>query len=333
MSQLSDNLPDSASLDSLFASKDLQRILANSLLDPLSEFLTRPAKNLRSELVELGYRLSMAKDPVRISDKVKNDLMKACRIVELIHNGSLIVDDIQDSSTIRRQRPALHIVHGIPLALNAGNWLYFWALSQLRDLNLPGDIQQEVTDDILSMMMKAHAGQALDVGTRIDLLPRKKVRQTCLASMELKTGTLMSLALRLGAGVAGVSWKRHELFHLGTSLGVLLQMNDDIGNFLADSQKKYEDLQLKRPGWIWAVASQYEDKHYEAFIESIDLLPDETLLRRWTRKNNFKQLLYSETETFRAVCEVSWASEWEKSHPVSFKILMKMNLLLEKCYV
>ncbi len=54
-----------------------------------------------------------------------------------LHLGSLIVDDIEDGSPIRRGGPALHLQIGTPLALNAGNWLYFLPGLLVSRLELP----------------------------------------------------------------------------------------------------------------------------------------------------------------------------------------------------
>jgi hypothetical protein len=53
-------------------------------------------------------------------------------VVEFIHAGSLVVEDIEDGSRIRRGRVALHVRYGMPVALNAGNWLYFWPFELLK---------------------------------------------------------------------------------------------------------------------------------------------------------------------------------------------------------
>jgi geranylgeranyl diphosphate synthase, type III len=56
-------------------------------------------------------------------------------VVEMLHNASLIVDDIEDSSNLRRGAPAAHRVYGMPLALNAANTAYFVALSRLMNVS------------------------------------------------------------------------------------------------------------------------------------------------------------------------------------------------------
>ncbi|MFO0131652.1 MAG: polyprenyl synthetase family protein [bacterium] len=44
---------------------------------------------------------------------------------EIIHNGSLIIDDIEDGSDLRREKPCVHKIYGTDVAVNAGNALYF----------------------------------------------------------------------------------------------------------------------------------------------------------------------------------------------------------------
>src|SRR5512142_2931568 len=60
-------------------------------------------------------------------------------IVEGLHLGSLIIDDIEDESSTRRGGPTLHRQIGVPNALNAGNWLYFWPALLVPRLKLGPD--------------------------------------------------------------------------------------------------------------------------------------------------------------------------------------------------
>ena len=57
--------------------------------------------------------------------------------IEILHNGLLIHDDIQDGSEMRRGRPTLHALHGAPLAINAGDAMMFTALRPLIDALRP----------------------------------------------------------------------------------------------------------------------------------------------------------------------------------------------------
>jgi len=86
----------------------------SALVDALRDFLLRPGKEFRAELVRASWVLGGG------SGDPPGELPM---IVELLHAGSLIVDDIEDGSVARRGQPALHLRHGLPTALNAGNWL------------------------------------------------------------------------------------------------------------------------------------------------------------------------------------------------------------------
>src|SRR5215813_1995113 len=115
--------------------------------------------------------------------------------------GSLVVDDIEDGSMIRRGKPALHIRYGLPTALNAGNWLYFWPFQLIKALELPNRTALSVYEDYHRTLLRAHVGQAMDLGSGVDRLPQSRVPEVCLATMELKTGALMGFAMVLGAAL------------------------------------------------------------------------------------------------------------------------------------
>lgn len=267
-------------------------ILRHSLLNPTADFLTRPGKRFRARLVELGARL------VQPDGQLKEAELKRCEIggavIESIHAGALIIDDIQDNSQVRRNQPTLHLQYGVARALNAGNWLYFSPLNKLRDMELDPVDELHLFRDCIETLTDAHCGQALDLGMPIDQIPQPEVHSVCMSSLELKTGALMGLALRMGGYAAGASREQKEsLSQFGNRLGIGLQMFDDAGNFAMDcgsemSPKKHEDLHLRRPSWLWAfIADQYNTDDFERWKQAVSALPDETALLDWCRDKNF----------------------------------------------
>jgi geranylgeranyl pyrophosphate synthase len=253
-------------------------ILQSALIGPAQEFLRRPSKQIRGQLVELGFTLAGREvDPERCA--------LGAEVLETIHAGSLVVDDIQDESRFRRGQPALHRQHGVPLALNVGNWLYFWPLERLPQCGLPPEQELRLYRICHRALLRAHFGQAVDLGTPIDELPRARIPSVVLSSLELKTGALTALAVGLGAALAGANdeeLKRLEKF--GSGFGVALQMFDDLGNLKrrGSDGKQFEDLRLRRPSWVWAVAAEhFPSDAFEAFRSSVRELPEETALRRW----------------------------------------------------
>ncbi len=231
--------------------------LRNALHVPLAAFLSQPGKQFRANLVEAAFHLAGGRG--------------ACpgalpAIVELIHAGSLIVDDIQDGSTTRRGQAALHVAHGLPVALNAGNWLYFLAFTLVDELDCTEELRARIFRALSRTMLACHYGQGLDLTARIDSLAQNQVPELVHATTHLKTGALMSFAASLGATVANADETTCEaLVSFGARLGVGLQMLDDVGGLVNERRwlKGREDLTTGKPTWPWAwLASELSDYQY-----------------------------------------------------------------------
>lgn len=221
------------------------------LFGPAGSFLANPGKGFRSRLVALGWTLGGG------DFGACPRALQVC--VEWLHAGSLIVDDIEDGADTRRGRPALHRSHGLPKALNTGNWMYFAALQQLADLDIADDVRAALVGDATLAVLRCHHGQALDIGARVDQLPRGQVTGVVKATTALKTGALMALAGRLGARAALAPPRVVDaLGRFGLALGTGLQMLDDLGSVLSEGRqhKLVEDLRGGHPTWAWAWLSE-----------------------------------------------------------------------------
>lgn len=238
------------------------RVWQQALLAPVREILARPGKEFRRTLVELSYTLAGGKGSAPAA---------LALAVEIIHAGSMIVDDIEDGSPERRGGPSLHRLYGVPLALNTGNWMYFLPFELLSLAELPPTAELELRRRMTRAMLDCHAGQALDLGARIGQLPQREVPSVVATATDLKTGALMQLAAELGALGAGAAAERVDaLGRFGRRLGRGLQMMDDLGNLWGtrNSGKRHEDLRLGRPTWPWAWAAQSLDEISFAALET-----------------------------------------------------------------
>ena len=238
------------------AAKDVpQEVWERALYGPLREFLSRPGKRFRARMVSAAWALGGG-DPGTMPRELP-------LLVEMLHSGSLIVDDIEDGSETRRGAPALHRTWGVPVALNAGNWLYFWPFVVLERMALPAQTRLALMGAMSRTLAAAHKGQALDVSVRIGSLRQRDVRAVVEATTRLKTGCLMDLAARLGAAAAGASPQRLEaIATFGRDLGIGLQMLDDLGGITSPRRrhKGLEDLSQGRPTWPWAWAAEDVDE-------------------------------------------------------------------------
>jgi geranylgeranyl pyrophosphate synthase len=238
-----------------------ERHFEAALAGPLGELLERDGKNFRSRILHVAYQLSTGsgdQPPPQLS-----------LIVEALHAGSLIVDDIEDDSARRRGGPALHLMVGMPLALNAGNWLYFLPHRLLEELRVAPERELELRRAIDRAVLRCHYGQALDLGVRVGSLPQREVPGLVSLSTRLKTGSLLELAAELGSITGGAPARlRHELAGFGRAYGVALQMLDDASGVCRPerSQKGQEDLLGGRPTWPWAwLAARLDALSYARF--------------------------------------------------------------------
>ncbi len=295
-------------------------------------------KRFRSRLVELSARLVLAsRGEIRslaksasLSDNladhpVASRVSEAGRAIEDIHFGSLVVDDIQDGSLVRRGEPALHRQVGVPLALNAGNWLYFSALKSLMRIPWSAVCECEAVDLAIDAMLLAHEGQAVDLGVDITKVEDAAIAEAVRASAERKTGALVSAAFGLGflAAHADGEFDR-ELYRefqvFGKDWGVSLQMFDDLGAMrqsllgLAPPEKLFEDLRNRRPCFFWTVLarvlprSKYPDERASIDGFLADLLAKSQAASQPTSDAaaegswNFEEI--REWPSFVAFCEV-----------------------------
>lgn len=222
-----------------------------ALLGPMRDFLSRPGREFRASIVECGWTIAgreLAEMPPTLP-----------MALELLHAGSLIIDDIQDESEMRRGQPALHRRYGTPVAINTGNWLYFAASTLIDDLEVTVDAKLALLRILRRAVLRCHQGQALDLSAKISTLDRGEIRSIVSATTTLKTASLVELAACLGAIAAGASDSLvRQLEDFGRELGIALQTLDDLGGVLSDrrSEKGNEDLRGGRPSWTWVFVSE-----------------------------------------------------------------------------
>lgn len=159
-------------------------------------------------------------------------------LVELPHNGSLIVDDIEDGADQRRGGPAIHLVHGVDMAINTGNFLYFEPTYLIERSGLDEALQYRMTKFYLRVMRRLHFGQGLDIVWHNDhayLPAREEYLQMC----RFKTGALSRLAAELGAAAAGANEAHIEAVgKLWEDIGVGFQILDDVKNLVTGNPGK-----------------------------------------------------------------------------------------------
>ena len=78
-----------------------------------------------------GRKWDFAENTNNLDFENNKDILFICGLTELIHNGSLIVDDIEDKSLMRRGEKCIHLKYGNDYAINSGNLMYFAPINKL----------------------------------------------------------------------------------------------------------------------------------------------------------------------------------------------------------
>jgi geranylgeranyl pyrophosphate synthase/predicted secreted hydrolase len=203
----------------------------------LGAILVAPVRHV----VELGGKAWRSYALLACIDLVGGDsqqFMNWLVLPELVHTGSLIVDDVQDGSEVRRKGKAAHVVWGMPLAINAGTAAYFWGQHVIEHSALSAADKVKVYEIFFHTMRAAHAGQAFDIAGHHDLLDavvrsgdgralERRVRQTHLLKSAVPAGSLARIGVVLGGGSDA---QQRALGGYFETLGVAFQIMDDILN-------------------------------------------------------------------------------------------------------
>lgn len=200
------------------------------IYQPIQEFVTRKSKRIRPLLTLLCAQT--------LEQDVKN-ILPAALSIELFHNFTLIHDDIEDNSHLRRGKQCLHITHGIPVALNAGDGLLLLALKPIFDL--PQDIRINALNFLLTNYLRVFEGQAIELSW-ITQKSWNITEQDYLHMIECKTGTLIGSSCGVSALIAGSSQEHQDvLYSFGLALGMAYQIHDDIKNITSNKQTYSKD--------------------------------------------------------------------------------------------
>ena len=127
-------------------------------------------------------------------------------IPEVVHNGTLVIDDIEDSSELRRGKPCTYKIFGMDIAVNAGNAMYYLPLLPLMEkrTKLSAETLRDIYEVYVQEMINLSMGQAMDIAwhrgiANADDLSEEDYLQMCA----YKTGTLARMAARMAAVLAG----------------------------------------------------------------------------------------------------------------------------------
>ena len=201
---------------------------------PALDLIARGGKRWRPLLMMLFYQLYKSDD----------DILAFTPLVELPHNGTLIIDDIEDSSDFRRGKPAVHLIYGTDLSINTGNFLYFLPHICIDSSSFKDEIKLAAYRYYNDSMTHLHIGQGLDIlwHRDKDYIPSEDEYMTMCS---FKTGALSQLSGRLGVRAGGGSEETAlAMGKVCQQMGVGFQILDDVTNLTTGNpgKKRGDDI-------------------------------------------------------------------------------------------
>nr|XP_034830082.1 geranylgeranyl pyrophosphate synthase-like [Maniola hyperantus] len=184
--------------------------LENELLAPYTHLMQVRGKQLRVRIV-LAFNHWL-----RLPEHKLNYIVDT---VDMLHNGTLLIDDIQDNSKVRRGLPSAHCVYGLPLTINTSLHVIFLVLERVLKLGPRGaEIYAEETLEVIR-------GQGIDIYWRDNFICPTEEEYTDM--LKQKTGHMFLLAVRL---CQQFSLYERDLSQLVLHMGLYFQIRDDYCN-------------------------------------------------------------------------------------------------------
>ena len=168
--------------------------------------------------------------------------IKHASLIELFHNFTLIHDDIEDNSELRRGKPALHKEVGLPIALNSGDALYTVLWQEILLLQHAGKSSEKISHMYISAFRKVVEGQGIELNWHAKNIFAISESEY-IDMIAGKTSALLSLSCELGGYLGGASAAEQEILkNIGYYIGLAFQIQDDILNVTGTVEKYKKEI-------------------------------------------------------------------------------------------
>ncbi|KAI8969155.1 geranylgeranyl pyrophosphate synthase [Mycotypha africana] len=192
------------------------RSMEDIILEPYTYLTSHPGKDIRSKLISaFDLWLKVPKDILNVINKV----------IGMLHNASLMIDDVQDDSDLRRGVPVAHHIYGVPQTINTANYVIFLALQEVMKLNNP-KMMQICTEELINL----HRGQGIELYWRDSLTC--PTEEEYIDMVNNKTSGLLRLGVRL---MQAASESDVDYTPLTNIIGIHFQVRDDYMNLQSDT--------------------------------------------------------------------------------------------------
>ena len=334
--------PEKEKMEELVSKKGNSKFLKYADPDVYKQKLIAPIR----EITDRGGKSWRSYATIACADAVGGYSQKAIdwmALPELLHVGSLIVDDVQDKSLVRRGGPAAHVIHGEALAINSGTAAYFIGQSCIYYGDQSNETKVKIYDCYFEAMRASHSGQAFDIYGLDYMMQRalkddsyaKLLPHRVLAIHRLKSGAPSGYLAKIGGLLGdGKEEQIDALVNFFETLGVSFQVIDDTLNlkgFKDNLKTKAEDLTAGKITYPVAVAMSKMPKAERTKLWKIisSKTDDISVLTKAINLINKYNAITESEKYARQTLERAW----KKLDPLIEDSMVKINLRAFSWYV
>ncbi|MGB9635357.1 MAG: polyprenyl synthetase family protein [Candidatus Micrarchaeia archaeon] len=161
---------------------------------------------------------------------------------EIFHSFTLLHDDIEDGSEMRRGKPCVHITHGIPLAINCGDGMFAHVFKAIEKSGLSANEKEEIVRMFSEAFINVVEGQ----GYELEWIHNNdwSVNEEDYFMMAgKKTGMLIAACTGIGAYIGGANEREiEEMKKFGYEIGLAFQIHDDVLNLVGEEEKYKKEI-------------------------------------------------------------------------------------------
>jgi geranylgeranyl diphosphate synthase type 3 len=232
--------------------------LEEKLVEPVKYYYEMNGKNIRNKICSI----------IGISFNISNeDIENINNLINVLHNASLVIDDIEDNSVVRRNKECAHKIYGIPLSLNSA---YLTVFKILNEMNKDTLYSNTLKHKIIENIYLTHVGQGMDIYyTKTKTIP---TLDDYYKMIEYKTGMLFLSMLELFKEKHAINY---EMYHsILLKFSYFYQIRDDYIN-VTDvnywNEKGFcQDIDEQKISFLITYAYNNKLKNYEKILNLLE---------------------------------------------------------------
>lgn len=246
--------------------QEFQQIFENrqpaNLYDPISYTLLQSGKRLRPKLVHMA---------VEMFGGSAEDAQKVAIAFEMLHNFTLIHDDIMDVAPIRRGKDTVYKKWNSNIAILSGDALAIMAFQQLLCLDCDNQLIMDIAKVFSQTSLEICEGQQYDLD--FETQPEVSIDEY-LTMITKKTSVMFAGCMKSGAILAGADEAdQQHLYDMGINLGIAFQLADDVLDVYASTSAFGKtiggDIRDNKKTYLYLMALQQADAEQKKILEDL----------------------------------------------------------------